>query len=308
MIRSTVSTTKVLWVLLLIILAAPLTAFPDTRQAVVGSAMLALQHKNYPCKKALRQFRRSRVKYTSLLSNTFGNSTRCLRRFIALRSDRTYVQIYVENGAGRRNRRLKKGELFPRLTSPQYNAAWQRGDPAVILAFRKRVQRWARFARKHASERVRFIITPILEGDTSVRVAAKMTAVTREEWPYAVGWNPHIYRGGAHRVGADLVELHGDVTRFPRAVPCIANLDGLQPALGRRNKLPIGRVLSDAKLSAWLGRVVHRCDYVQLWDQPISNGERPGSPWKPPRGRSFPMERPVIAFINRYLTELNGRY
>lgn len=280
-----------------------------TFRSVVGAAMFGIQSEHYPCDLALSMFDGVKYKMTSVLSHTFGENKDCLRRFINLPAAKTHVQIYFENGAGRRNRNLRPGELFPHLTAEQYSKAWEKEDLMVVRAYEGRILEWLSFTEEMARENLTFSAVMVLEDNLSLDAAENMANAALDIWPYELGWNPENYYGPYSFVDVEFVELHGDRIDFPSGTPCRSNLDGLQPTLGRGDEFRIasGRVLRDADLYHWIDTATRYCDFVQIWDKPISNGGYPGDPWSDPRSRSFPMDPIVVRFVNELLLKYNGK-
>ncbi len=272
-----------------------------------GSAMFAIQHEDYPCEDALKQFKGSRIKFTSVLATTFGHSKDCLIKFLSLPSEYTEVQIYFENGAGRRNERLADNEILPYTDIRDYALLWEEGNPLAVNPYRERVRSWAEFAQRFHGPKVQFSGILSLEDNQTLSALREQIKVAREIWPYELGWNPVNYNGGIESLDIDFIELHGDTVNFPTGIPCRSNLDGLQPNLGRFPELQLSvRTLSDTEVGYYLDSVSQLCNHIQLWDQGISNGGYPGASFRPPLLRSFDFNISVIEFINNTLSTRNG--
>ena len=176
-------------------------------------------HPKFPCTKYVRLVSQTRKIMVPILYGTFGNDTRCLVRVSRrLENKRTMFQVHLSNEAGRRNRRLGKGELFPHWTYKRLNKKLESHNKYAELRIKKRILRIIDLV----SHIKGLIVLGVGMEDNYTSAGAKVIHDwAREVWPYRLSRNPVSNRT---RGRFDYTESHGLFPVCRRTI--IANSDG----------------------------------------------------------------------------------
>lgn len=232
--------------------------FPSVSQAsYCGHLALGIMSKKYPCDDFLNEVNAAKHPATGVLwDSSFGNNRECLKRFLASNQLRPHaVIVYLDNGAGRRNRTLERGDFFPRLSSGEYNQLLRDHNAILLNGIAQRIAEIRAFFETFGSYQTQTILVPGLEDNYSREAWIALGAVIAEHWPYVFARNPE---GSNRDQGlAWFKETHGGSAKCHSATQ-IASLDGT--------------VLSQSSMKKWLRRN-NKC-FVALTYTPASQGRK----------------------------------
>lgn len=224
--------------------------------AYLGIAAFASMNANYPCREALRIVRESPRPAFVVLWGTFGKEKSCIERYLKQNRRREHLlQIHLTNEAGRRNSRLRSGELYPRASVRRYNRLLEKGRANRTYA---RIRRITRFVETVKREKTKLVLSLGLEDNFTKRARVKLLEKAQEIWPYSLAFNPVGDNCMGVPSGARC-ESHSLRPRF-KGHPCSWSNDG--------------KDILEIDLREQLERVKN-CDIIYLWDagsQGIKNG------------------------------------
>lgn len=267
----------------LFFLALALSAIAET-----GVSGFAIMHPKFPCSDFLAQFKGVKSPRIAILSHTFGTSDICLKRFLGLPGSKT-VEVHIDNGPARFNRRIGSGELSPWANFTNYYRLWDKNDKRLIQDLTKRARQWAAFARNYPQ--VRWLMSDGLESRGNATGAKNRIKTIRKWWPYKVVHNP-IYPRDNRIVGADFLELHGSTWKKHRAGETIFNLDGSGIGFNSAEWGRVNHEVRSSEVPRLLERARREGVLFFLWDaesQGLGFGDKP---FVYPKSRKF-----VIRFI-----------
>lgn len=232
---------------------------PSVSQAssYCGHLALGMMSEKYPCDDFLNEVNAAKHPATGVLwDSSFGNSKECLLRFLASNQFRPHaVVVYLDNGAGRRNRTLERGDFFPQLSSGEYNQLIKDRNAILYNGIAQRISEIRYFFETYGSYQTQTILVPGLEDNYSRDTWKALGPLVAERWPYVLVRNPE---GSNRDQGvAWFKEAHGGSAKC-NSVTQIASLDGT--------------VLSKSSMKKWL-RSTNNC-FVNLTYTPGSQGRK----------------------------------
>jgi hypothetical protein len=202
-----------------------------------GAAALGMMSKNFPCDAFLNEVNVAKYPATALLwGSSFGDRKECLIRFLETNQFRPHaVLVYLENGAGRRNRTLESGDLYPKCSVKEWNGYLEHDNQEVYQSFATRLAEVHDFFATYGSFMTQVVIIPSLEDNYSGAAWKKTLEVRQRADVLLLARNPE---GSNRDIGsAYFREGHGDGARCS-GLTQIANLDG--------------STLSRSQISKWL--------------------------------------------------------
>lgn len=252
-----------------------------------GHLALGMMSNKYPCDAFLNEVNAARYPATGVLwDSSFGDNKECLRRYLNENWYRPHaIIVYLDNGAGRRNRTLESKDFWPRLTSANYNKLIKAGDPAMIHSIAVRISEIRGFLETFGNQNTQSILVGGLEDNYDSDTWRRLGSLISERWPYVMARNPE---GSSRQKGAAwFVEIHGEKAKCS-GDKLIANLDG--STLSRKN------------IEKWARANSARCFVTLTWT-PSSQGRAPNGKFVSGRAeREFEIE----PWIGEVLSEQCG--
>ena len=257
--------------ILFVFFVFPFTVYSQNFDADIGVSFLAAMHEDFPCKRIRRMVDSSPRPYLGVLYGSFGDSTKCLERFISASGKKHHtLQFYLSNEVCRRKGNCYSQELEHDLTVSAYNKLVCKGRRGTISRIKKRMLDIRRFCDEKGSEKTRCLLAIGLESQFSRCAAQKLVVLAKES-----GWhkkeivhNPvpgTNYQGDA---GAYYVEYHGRSLRS--AYPperTIATLDGIDPDFCRdkNGRQGISNRITAQDMQRWTDSYKDRASYLGYW-------------------------------------------
>jgi hypothetical protein len=275
-------------------------------EAKFGWAMLALQHKDFPCKKLDPYINKAPHPYVSVLWDTFGDSNKCLKRFLKKSKNKPHtLQVYMSNEVCRRKGNCRSYEFLPKLSVGEYNKRLANGHKKTFKAVRKKATEIRKFCESTGNHNTNCLIAIGLESQfTKQATKALVNQVKLAGWaddkiihnPVNVG--PYHGLGGAyyyesHGLWADLREGQER---------SIVSLDGTRPDLCGSSGEFSGDRVTDKDMQKWRDHYKTRTSFAALWCGPMQGLTTSTVAAKPARQRSLWVRSESI---NRY-SELMG--
>lgn len=258
-----------------------------------GVSYLAMLHRDFPCREALRVFRGLEHPALSVLWGTFGRNPTCLKRFLMRHPEGTVI-IHFSNEACRRNRRCKAGELFKSFSIAKYNRRLERRPNRLRRRRNLRLAAIKRAIAMEGSGRARIILSAGLEDNLSCKAVKSLVKILREGWQYEILRNPMAsYR----YCGADLLELHG---KSPDPGANVWSNDGINIYLNNSERGEYRPDLRAKQMLAEVGRE-RAANTILLYWFATSQGLSGGTQFIAPRQRSFVVDPGVVHILNKRL-------
>lgn len=253
---------------------------------------------------ALKPFAGQKYIATQVLWGTFGTDVTCFNKLAALPAQQIWVNLAVDNGAGRRNNRLKSGELLRHVSMQHLNNKLAKGHAGTIAAFSARIAEACNFTLQYPH--ITWTISVGLETNDTPAAAKRRVLLARAACPHhPIVYNPMLYHGGTGLAGADVIELHGEYPNFPKGKMCIANLDGTQPRYN--GALPYGaNSISMLATRKWVRKFRTRCAATLLWDGAYSNCLAAGT-WVAPKSRQCGTSSKVVSTVRKLIKRYNKK-
>jgi hypothetical protein len=227
-----------------------------------GHLALGMMSNKYPCDAFLNEVNAARFPATGVLwDSSFGDNKECLVRYLNANWYRPHaIIVYLDNGAGRRNRTLEAKDFWPRLSSSEYNKLIKSGNAALIHSLAVRLSEIRGFFELYGNGNTQSILVPGLEDNYDSDTWRKLGALIVERWPYVLARNPE---GKSRDKGvAWFLEIHGSSAKCS-GTQLIANLDG--STLGKKS------------VAKWAKANGSRCFITLTWT--------PGSQGRAPNGK-----------------------
>lgn len=277
------------------------TPSPIRAQGLVGNSAFALFKPDYPCSKLIASLKGQKAIAIQALWGTFGSSTACLDKLVT-QFDSITINLAIDNGAGRRNKRLKSGEILRKYGAAKLSNALESNSATAVSAIASRAVEVCNFIKQYQS--INWFINVGLETNETITASKKRVSIVRESCPgYQVVWNPMVYHGGTSIAGADAIELHGHKPKFPSGKMCIANLDGTQPRY-IASYHPSSNTINLQAARQFVRKNRKRCIATFLWDGQLSNCLGQGS-WIAPKSRQCAADSKVALAIRRIIKRFN---
>ena len=270
----------------------------------IGCSFLALLHKNFPTKQAMKCFEGIGQPAITFLWGTFGTKKSNLKPFFEMNKDKPHlVQVYLTNGVCIRKRNCKRGEVCRKDTSSKWNRKLRKKNLILKLKLKARVRSVKKTLEKHGNENSRFVLVPQLEDNLTNGAAREFIKIIREVWPYEVVRNPVGNNPYKHLSGADALELHHINAPLGGTILYASN-DGEDIHFNHRdatllpsiNSKSVRGYLSRAKSSGVRGIFL----WAGLWQG--LRGDSGGAP--PPRRRNCEVPSLDTQAINIWLREV----
>lgn len=200
--------------LLLALLAFAASAYAD------APSLLALCHKDWPCKSTISLYDGHSKIYSGWLENTFAKDCKCADELLSDPRPKV-VRVHLVNSPCMRNKRCGRYEVLYKETAASASRKVVRGDRRFLAKFDAVLERTAMRIEKSAGD-LRCYISPCLECDLyenarrvlANRVSARLPNCTIVDSPY----KRRCLRGA-------VCEKHGANPRLSE--PCIVDLDGI---------------------------------------------------------------------------------
>lgn len=224
----------------------------------------------------------------AVLWGSFGKNYSCLNSVVNLFGPDLTVIIAFSNEVGRRNRKLTKLDLLPKLSMIEYNKALHRRDRRAVRAIKNRIKEILDYTLQHPE--VNWMISIGLESNFDKRAATNLKRILKDEMPFPLVYSPvgndlpHIDVHTGNLSGT-AYELHGYNHRASRRQRnnCVQNGDGTSIA---NSTTGIGREGYPVhKVRKWYNRCRADSCICLLWD-----GEWQGflsRTWRFPNRRNF---------------------
>ncbi len=269
------------------------------RKPFFGLSAFAALHPQYPCSKWLRLMQNIDRPAMSILWGTFGHNKACVEQWLSIVQSKSHLlEVHISNEAGRRNRRLKQGELFKNDSVRAYNIRLCMNERSTRQRIQKRVQSIRDFVERVKSPNTILVLSLGLESQYSMCALTALRKNVKKVWPYGTIWNPVNIAANPY-TEAMLLELHG--VRPPLGRGCIANLDGVSINVGGRD--PYRPRVSPGDFTKFLQRHCH-CKAVFGWTN-RGQGIVADGRFRPPRSRRFIISTGDINILGRILRKTN---
>jgi len=265
-----------------------------------GISAFAAFHPKFPCDRWVTMMKNVNMPAMSVLWGTFGSDRSCVRRVLALWVEKDHLlEIHLTNEAGRRNHRLKKGELFRNDSVREYNTRLCIMAKSTKKRIKRRLNKILIFVNQSKSERTTLVLSLGLESQFSMCALVALRNTVREIWPYALAWNPVGLAANPY-TEAVLTELHG--VRPPLFRKCIANLDGV--SIDTSGTDPYRPRVSPRDFREYLHRYCH-CKVVLGWTN-RGQGIVGDGRFRNPRSREYLITHRDVAILGRILERTNS--
>ena len=203
---------------------------------------------------------------TAIWDSSFGGDKTCLTRFLDSNRNRAHaVVIYLDNGAGRRNRSLSAGDFFPGISVSDWNKLLESRNQLVRQAISDRHAAIRAYFEAFGYPTTQVILSPSLEDNLSPRAYDEFIGLLEQESYFTLMRNPEGGTRDKHLGLANVGEKHGSAAKCSGAYSMV-NLDG--------------SILSEKSAAKWYARNKH-CWIRILWDaegQGYVNGHKPKGP------------------------------
>ena len=239
--------------------------------ADVGAFLAAGMSEKFPCKRAAQLGKGTPRPYMSTLWQSFGDSTKCLEKFIEASGNKSHtLQFYLSNEVCRRKENCFPQELEHKLSVADYNKRLCKGRRRTLSRVIKRILDIKRFCNEKGSEKTHCLLSIGLESQFNQCAASRLVRLAKRH-----GWHKRElihnpvpggpYQGSA---GAFYVERHGIRLQF--SVPPlrrIATLDGIDPDFCRdkNGRHGAGDRISTPDMQSWTDSYKKRVAYLAYW-------------------------------------------
>ena len=245
-----------------------LSVVPVRAETNFGWALLAMQHKDFPCRPVDIYIKAAPHPYVSVLYGSFGTKTKCLKRFTSMSSKKKHtIQFYMSNEVGRRKNNLASYEFLPNLSVGEYNKKLERNNRRVVKKVKRQSKAIKKLCSSISNTNTRCLIAIGLESQFSKGATKRLVNILKEEWNVEnIIHNPVEQAPHHGRSGANYYESHGlfAVPRGP-ASKNIVSLDGATPDLCPGGGIIIGDRVSDAAMRGWAARYRRTTAYAGNW-------------------------------------------
>lgn len=267
------------------IAAALLFLFSFSASAQVGASFLAAQgFDKKECNAALKVFEGIENPAIAILWGTFTTRNLCLQEFLARYAEKQkHVEIHFSNEAGRKQGRLRAGEL---KTLSKKNIA-------------RRTEKIASFIEKYGPVKTSWYVSLGLEDYYARKTVKRICRSFRARMPIYVNY----VRNGvvdSYLGCAQFIELHRYDAKIPRGKPCIFNGDGHDVNFGDGRFTLEGRASIQEMSSALRGARKRGCIVLAWWAGPQGIGRR----FVEPRRRRFRIYSSHVSTVNKILREI----
>lgn len=253
--------------------------FADNCPTYKGVSSHAILSEKYPVDDLIYILKGSNTPVFTALVGTFGSKWSNVKKVTDALADRPHVLVvYLLNEAGRRNQRLKTGELYRDKTVNQWNTLLERMGADVENQLWSRITMTNVNIQESTNDKTRVVVIPGLE-DEYTRIAwEKLYNLTaRYTSDYTLARNP--LNKDKSEAPARIKELHNRDALFANTNLCIGNTDGTTVYVeGSRYEPSINQLQAFEYLTGI------NCQLRVLWharSQGLDNG------WLEPQGRSF---------------------
>lgn len=149
-----------------------------------GWALLAIQHKKFPCRSSTEVAKIYKKPYIAYLDSTFGRKTECLAHFISeAGSKKHFLQVYVSNEVCRRKGNCQRGDFLKHYSVNRLNYKLSRRDIGLEIRFKNRFRRILLELLAISSPNTKIRISPGLESQYT-----SAASITLSAWLLEVGW------------------------------------------------------------------------------------------------------------------------
>lgn len=287
------------WVLALIL--SPCVAFSEP---FFGLDYLALQHRNFPVKRAMKVYRGVKNPALGYLHGTFGKRMRGVKRFIRMNRDKPHlIRVHLYNAVCVRHNNCAPRELRPSWGVDDWNRALAFPTKRLIKDIQNRVLEVRLGLEKWASENTHLAMSIALEDNLHPEAARELTRIVREVWPYELIRNPvSPFESVA---STDALELHTAHSLLGQGLYLYGSMDGVSVRFPHR-KPSTEKFLTAQDIKAFLRRGKGRVKALFLWDgahQGLSKGGTTSAP--KPFDRDIRVDSRDITFLRGLLRQTN---
>ncbi len=260
------------------------------------------------CTTALEVF--DGVKHPCLVTlwGTFGESTKCLKRFPAIDKPKT-LEIHGTNETcrGRAGRVCVEGEVNSAFDFPDYSAILETGNEDILVEIEKRAQEIRRFIESNDDGKTRFLVSTGLEDNFTRKAFKQVFPIYKHNLSSvaSIVRNP-MEANETFTLGSDYFEFHGvfksKIAKRHKG-RCIFNYDGRtlkfpgKSIPRKRAYVSRSEVLSDIKRAR-----NNNCKIALWWGRPQGSYS---AKFVEPRRRRLVVTRRDIRFVNRILRAVN---
>lgn len=279
----------------------PCVAFCDT---FYGVDYLALQHRDFPARKAMKVFRGVDRPALGYLHGSFGKRMGGVKRFIRLNSDKPHlIRVHLYNAVCVRHRNCAKRELMPRWGVDDWNRALAFPSPSLINKIQKRALEIRHSLEGIANQNTHLVMSIALEDNLHPEAARELVKIVREVWPYALIRNPMSPLDSL--ASADALELHTAHSLLGQGAYTFGSTDGASIKFPHR-PAATEKALSEGELRDYLRKGGGRVRALFLWDgrhQGLSKGGTTAAP--KPFDRNIVIDTRDITYVRGLLRETN---
>lgn len=224
----------------------------------VGLAYYGILSKNWPCEDSYRALDKYTNINLSVVWNTFGQDTSCLKKFFEDTRLKA-VQITLVNEVCQRNDNCSSNEFLASISVNDYQKRLEARDPELLRAFRTYAADAAsKLSPLFSNSQVDCYISPGLESNLNNRAGAVLLEQLIPIFPYCkLVWQGH---DPINSIGIRHERHHIDAELMP---PCIANLDGQDIDLATRPTRARVKI-SLGSIPKYFDKFAH-CDISFLW-------------------------------------------
>lgn len=259
------------------------------------------------CASALKVF--DGVKHPCLVTlwGTFGESTKCLKRFLAIDKPKT-LEIHATNETcrGRSGRVCVEGEVNSAFDFPDYSAILETGNEDVLAEIEKRTQKIRHFIESNNDGKTKFLVSTGLEDNFTRKAFKQVFPIYKQNLSSvaSIVRNP-MANYETFILDSDYFEFHGvlsDKVAKRYKGRCVFNYDGVtlefpsETLPRQRSSVSRSDVLSDIRRAR-----KYNCISAIWWG-------RPQGSYLPrfvkPRSRNLIVSRSDIRIVNAILKQV----
>lgn len=274
------------------------------RNTYFGVDFLALQHRDFPYRKAMKVFSGVDRPALGYLHGTFGRRMNGVEHFVNRHGTKPHlIRVHLYNAVCVRHGNCAPRELMPKWTRDD----WNRKLVEMPKKLKRRLQDRALEVRDSleaiVNENTRLVLSIALEDNLQDGAARNLVEVLKEVWPYDIIRNPMLPFSSP--ATSDALELHISHGLLGGGLYLYGSLDGASVAFKHR-KPSTEKTLTPNDARAFLRGGSGRAIALFLWDgahQGLGSGGTTAAPR--PFDRNIRVDRRDIKTFRRWLKEQN---
>lgn len=279
----------------------PCVALCDT---FYGVDYLALQHRDFPVRKAMKVFRGVDRPALGYLHGSFGKRMRGVKRFVRLNADKPHlIRVHLYNAVCVRHRNCARRELMPKWGVDDWNRNLALPSQKFIKMIQDRALEVRDSLERIANQNTHLVMSIALEDNLHPEAARGLVKILKEVWPYAIIRNPMSPLDSL--ASADALELHTAHSLLGQGAYTFGSTDGASIRFPHRPSAT-EKYLSEGGVRDFLRKGGGRVRALFLWDgrhQGLSKGGTTAAP--KPFDRNIVIDSRDITFIRGLLRERN---